>query len=122
MHNLPLCNFEIIQNMKEDTLLINTLNNNNQQCLIYRTLDVKEEEQKLNDIIRNRNKNIKIILYGKNSHDVSIYKKYKQLKDLGLYNIFIYSGGLFEWLLLQDVYGSELFPTTNNEIDILKFK
>lgn len=122
MHNLPLCNFEIIQNMKEDTLLINTLNNNNQQCLIYRTLDVKEEEQKLNDIIRNRNKNIKIILYGKNSHDVSIYKKYKQLKDLGLYNISIYSGGLFEWLLLQDVYGSELFPTTNNEIDILKFK
>jgi hypothetical protein len=25
-------------------------------------------------------------------------------------------------LLLQDVYGNDLFPTTSNELDILKYK
>jgi hypothetical protein len=34
----------------------------------------------------------------------------------------VYFGGMFEWLLLQDVYGSDSFPTTSKEIDILKFK
>jgi len=29
---------------------------------------------------------------------------------------------LFEWLLLQDIYGSEEFPTTSHELDILKYK
>jgi ubiquinone/menaquinone biosynthesis C-methylase UbiE len=33
-------------------------------------------------------------------------------------------GGLFEWLLLHDIYGKELFPIINNNgkknIDILK--
>ena len=31
-------------------------------------------------------------------------------------------GGLFEWLLLQDMYGSDEFPTTNKELDVLKYK
>jgi hypothetical protein len=31
-------------------------------------------------------------------------------------------GGIFEWLLLQDIYGKELFPTTKKEADLLKFK
>ena len=29
---------------------------------------------------------------------------------------------MFEWLLLQDIYGNELFPTTSKELDILKYK
>ena len=37
-------------------------------------------------------------------------------------NVYIYPGGLFEWLLLQDIYGSEDFPTTIVERDHLKFK
>ena len=37
-------------------------------------------------------------------------------------NVFIYSGGMFEWLCLQDIYGNELFPTTKKELDILKYK
>jgi len=36
--------------------------------------------------------------------------------------VYIYSGGLFEWLLLQDIYGSDLFPTTNDKVDFLKYK
>jgi len=34
----------------------------------------------------------------------------------------MYTGGLFEWLLLQDIYGKTEFPTTTNIIDLLKYK
>jgi hypothetical protein len=36
--------------------------------------------------------------------------------------LYVYIGGLFEWLLLQDIYGDEEFPTTAKIIDILKYK
>jgi hypothetical protein len=29
---------------------------------------------------------------------------------------------MFEWLLLQDIYGKELFPTTKKELDLLRYK
>jgi hypothetical protein len=67
-------------------------------------------------------KGIRIIIYGKNSNDEKIYKKYQQLVSLGFTNVYVYVGGMFEWLLLQDIYGGELFPTTSNELDILKYK
>ena len=60
--------------------------------------------------------------YGRNTNDDRIINKYKQLMGLGFLNIFIYPGGLFEWLCLQDIYGFEQFPTTKRELDILKFK
>ena len=31
-------------------------------------------------------------------------------------------GGLFEWLLLQDIYGNDYFKTTTIENDFLKYK
>jgi hypothetical protein len=31
-------------------------------------------------------------------------------------------GGLFEWLMLQDIYGYDEFPTTKKELDFLKYK
>ena len=65
---------------------------------------------------------IKIIIYGKNSNDETPIKKCEQLLELGFSNIYIYAGGLFEWLLLQDIYGSELFPTTTKQNDLLKYK
>jgi len=51
-----------------------------------------------------------------------VYKKYDQLVKLGFSNVFIYLGGLFEWLMLQDIYGYDEFPTTKKELDILKYK
>ena len=54
--------------------------------------------------------------------DKSIVKKTEQLVDLGFTNIFIYVGGLFEWLLLQDIYGKDNFPTIGDELELLKFK
>ena len=46
-----------------------------------------------------------IIIYGKNSIDITAENKYNQIKSLGFMNVLLYSGGLFEWLLLQDIYG-----------------
>ena len=54
--------------------------------------------------------------------DASTTKKYEQLISLGLKNVYVYGGGLFEWLLLQDIYGDESFPTTSKDLDILKYR
>ena len=104
-----------------DYLLINTLPNYQQDCLIYNTINCSSEEQIINNLLSN-DINKSIIIYGKNSNDETVYKKYKQLIDLGFINVYIYLGGLFEWLLLQDIYGRDLFKTTKNELDILKYK
>lgn len=102
-------------------LIINTLEAHQQSCLISGTLNIESEVEVLNAELK-KNKDIQIIIYGMNSSDPSCAKKYEQLIKLGFYNTYIYSGGIFEWLLLQDVYGSELFPTTATKVDILKYK
>lgn len=103
-------------------LLINTLDENCQDCLIYGTLNINEEEIFINNLIKNAEKNKNIIIYGRNSNDEKLQKKYSQLISLGFYNVYIYNGGLFEWLLMQDIYGDYEFPTTKKELDILKYK
>jgi len=118
-------NFEDIQyslSQKDAILIINTLSENEQECIIPMTITPEKEINIINTLLRNGNKNIKIIIYGKNCNDDKIYKKYQQLQSLGFYNIYLYVGGLFEWLMLQDIYGEKEFPTSRKELDILKFK
>ena len=118
-------NFEDIQfllNSSEKYILINTLQENEQDCLLPNTILPEKEIAIINSLMNNCSKSIKIIIYGKNCNDDNIYKKYNQLQNLGFYNSYIYTGGLFEWLLLQDIYGEKEFPTTKKELDILKFK
>ena len=100
-------------------LLINTLDPSDQGCLVKETLPIAQEVETINKL---QKKNTHIIIYGRNANDESISKKYTQLLSLGFTNIYIYPGGLFEWLCLQDIYGFEDFPTTKEERDILKFK
>jgi hypothetical protein len=121
--SIKVINFEDMQFCikDENTLIINTLDEHNQGCLILGTLDIKKEIQILNNQL-NKDRSIKIIIYGINSTDNSPIKKYEQLIGLGFYNVYIYRGGLFEWLLLQDIYGKEHFKTTSSELDILKYK
>lgn len=102
--------------------IINTLSAENQECLIKNTLSIQNEIYIFDNYIKEQKFNIKIIIYGSNSCDVSVDKKYKQLTEIGFNNIYIYTGGLFEWLLLQDIYGKNEFPTTSNIIDILKYR
>jgi len=103
--------------------MINILNNEDQELLILNTLDCKKEEETINHYLK-KNKNIKIVIYGKNGYEEKLISKYNQLINLGFKNVFIYLGGLFEWVLLQEVYGYEQFPTTIKQkcVDILKYK
>ena len=106
-------NYEDIQYViknSENHILINTLN------------DGDKEVELINKLIKIGNKQLKIIIYGRNCNDEKLYAKYNQLCSLGFYNVYIYMGGLFEWLMLQDIYGVSEFPTTKKELDILKYK
>ena len=118
-------NYEDVQYViknPEANMLINTLGENEQNCLIINNVNFKNEEGLINKFLKTGNKQVKLIIYGRNCNDEKIYTKYNQLTSLGFYNVYIYSGGLFEWLMLQDIYGSEEFPTTKKELDILKYK
>jgi hypothetical protein len=106
----------------QDYILINTLNEGEQECLIPNTVSFQKEELLINKLLKTGNKNVKIIIYGKNCNDEKIDLKYNQLTSLGFYNVFMYTGGLFEWLMLQDIYGDKEFPTTKKELDFLKYK
>ena len=66
--------------------------------------------------------NVMIIVYGKNSNDITILHKYEQLVKLGFTNVHIYTGGIFEWMLLHEIYGKDLFKITRYEIDILRYR
>jgi len=117
-------NYEDMQTViknPEVYLIINTMSPSDQKCLIINTTIAEEEEPLINKYLKD-NKNIRIIIYGKNCNDESVQKKYQQLLSLGFYNIFVYNGGMFEWLLMQDIYGKDLFPTTKKEVDLLKYK
>jgi len=117
-------NFEDMQTVIKNTegyLIINTLPLCEQQCLIVNTTLAIDEEKIINRCIK-ENKSIRIIIYGKNCNDETIDKKYQQLYSIGFYNIWVYSGGMFEWLMLQDIYGKDMFQTTKQELDILKYK
>lgn len=109
-----------IYNSGEIILLINTLAYDKQDCLIKNTINASNEEELINKYLKN-NKAIKILIYGENSSDNKVIDKYNQLYKLGFVKIYVYLGGMFEWLLLQDIYGDEEFPTTSKIIDILKY-
>lgn len=123
MGNTPTkkINFEDVLYAQKDAILISTLPNNKQNCLIQETIPYHEEEDVINSLLDTEPKKT-IIIYGENSNDEKIYSKYKQLISLGFVNVFIYTGGLFEWMLLGDIYGKENFKTTSEELDILKFR
>ena len=124
--NYKKVNFEYIQyalHHPNECIIINTLSAIDQNVLIAGTIDAFSEEKIVNEMIHTIDIPDKhVIIYGKNANDDSTYKKYKQLRNLGITDISIYSGGLFEWLLLQDIYGFKTFPTTSKIMDILKYK
>ena len=98
-------------------LLISTLDASKQEHIIKNTISAQEEEAKINEIISGKNddaEDIILVVYGKHATDEKVITKYNQLKSLGFSTVLVYPGGVFEWLMLQDIYGSELFPTNKN--------
>ena len=119
--SIKYINFEFVQKNQPTCILINTLSAMDQSCLIVGTIPANDEETKINEYVCT-NKKIDIIIYGKNSTDMSPINKATQLRTLGFTNVSVYIGGLFEWLLLQDIYGKTEFKTTSHVLDILKYK
>jgi hypothetical protein len=132
----PIC-FDVVQdavnsnNNNNNIILISTLLSTAQECVIHGTKSPEEEERLINDLLEKQTDVNIIIVYGKNDRDTTVTKKIEQLKSLGLLGrikVKVYVGGLFEWLLLQEIYGSELFKTTTtdtdqgNAVDLLKYK
>lgn len=122
----------VIENKKINTntntneyIMINTMPETFQNNLIIGTVVSGLEESVINRILdQYEMKRVKVVLYGMNSTDESIEKKTEQLKTLGFSEIYIYSGGMFEWLLLQELYGPSEFPTTDKtkSVDIIKYR
>ena len=114
---------DVLYAIKNHCILINVLPPNEQSCLIYGTLAFEDEEKEINELLKNNIHDRIIIIYGKNNCDQNVEEKCKQLGDLGFSELHIYYGGLFEWLLLQDIYGNEFATTTTTQnIDLLKYR
>lgn len=111
----------IISNPKE-YVIVNTLPSNEQQCLIKNTISYQNEEKVINEYINQYDFTPKFVIYGKNTNDDTIETKAKQLLGLGFTDVYLYMGGIFEWLLVQDIYGDDEFPTTSKYLDILYYK
>lgn len=120
-NNIKIGFDDMLHSILNNYIIINTLSIDEQDYLIKGTLHANKELEIINNLLSS-NKKIKIIIYGKNSCDQSVIKKYEQLKSLGFENVFIYMGGIFEWMLLQDIYGDDNFPTTKKKLDILRYK
>lgn len=120
MGNTPIqrANFEDVQSAQETALLISVFATDEQSVLIAGTIRINDEVAAVEDALKRK---IPIIVYGRNVDDITAITKCAQLQSLGS-KPYLYAGGLFEWLLLQDVYGNELFPTTNITVDLLRYK
>jgi hypothetical protein len=103
-------------------VILSTMGIYDQDCLIRGTLSAGQEESIVNEML-NRYTSVKtVVVYGRHSADDTVDKKYTQLTTLGIANVLVYSGGLFEWLLLQDIYGEKEFPTTTKSPDLLRYR
>lgn len=126
-YNIKKIGFEDIKQLldvknKSNFIIINTLMPSEQNCLIQNTMDISLEEDTINKLLDEQQMKIKIIIYGKHCCDEKTEKKAKQLMNLGFREVYVYYGGLFEWLLLQDIYGYSEFPTTTKILDLLKYR
>ena len=128
IQGIPRIHFEELQDklsssQQIDFCLINTMEDSCQHCLIQHTIQISNEEESINQLLKKKHFKKQIILYGKNYHDPKVIRKYNQLIHLGFKDVCIFFGGMFEWLCLQEIYGKELFPITcSGVIDILKYK
>lgn len=113
-------------NVKYDkNILIHVMEEKDQSLLIKGTLTIEDEIKTLNSVLSaSKQGKTRIIIYGKNTDDyVKVMRRYKQLCGLG-FDACVYFGGLFEWLLLQEIYGISEFPIEKRgsaTADVLKF-
>jgi hypothetical protein len=105
-------------------VFIHTLSGTEQGVLIEGTLLAEEEEEWMERYLAGEMKEeYTFVVYGKNTCDQGPHKKRNQLRSLGISRVYVYVGGLFEWLLLQDIYGKKSFPTRGGTVkDLLAYR
>jgi hypothetical protein len=114
---------DMLFSIRHQWVIINTMDETRQDCLIANTIPASMEVMTINSIIQKREQyKTDIIIYGENACCPKLEQKAKSLISLGFPRVYIYMGGLFEWLLLGDIYGDDEFPTTKKELDILRYK
>lgn len=102
----------IMISLKNTHILIHVMEKEDQELLIKNTLLIDEEIERINSILSFRKMDVTIVIYGKNTDDISkVIGKYRKLCDMGFSNVYVYLGGLFEWLLLQEIYGNDEIKT-----------
>lgn len=117
------CNYEDIQRgiTEKNGILIHIMDND--AMLISGTTPIDKETVTINQLLNDREYDTNIIVYGKNTDDYErLVKKRSQLITLGFRRVWFYPGGLFEWSLLQDIFGMGQFPTTNVVRDIISYR
>jgi len=117
------CNYEDIQRgiVDKDGIMIHIMDND--EMLIVGTTSIDKETATMNQLLNDHEYDTHIIVYGKNTDDYErLVKKRGQLMTLGFRNVWFYPGGLFEWSLLQDIFGKSQFPTTNEVRDIIRYR
>ena len=120
-------NFQDMQELiktPQKVFIINTLPDHEQDCLICNTLPFHSEVSKINQCLNQRQSiNLPmLVVYGKNYADTTVSTKVKQLLALGFPQVYVYAGGLFEWLMMQDIFGVEEFPTTKKELNFIRYR
>lgn len=94
-----------------DVIVISTLAETFQGCLIPHTVACSHEEKCVNDVLERKKQGLyTVIVYGENHLDPTVERKCAQMRVMGFKSIYMYAGGMFEWLLLHEVYGGENFP------------
>jgi hypothetical protein len=115
----PTANYDDIRH--NQCLLIHIMED--ESILIDRTITIEKETAKINSLLAEHSYDTHIIVYGKNVDDYeALVQKQNQLLKLGFRNVWFYPGGLFEWILLRDVYGTRQFPTTADAKDLIKYR
>lgn len=120
-----IANFEDVQKfvLAADCVILNVMDAADQDTLILKTLSAEAEADVINRLIDEGEFDRKILVYGRNGGDVEkVLTKQRKLMNYGFVEVYVYLGGLFEWVLLQDIYGGELFRTTRSVADILRYK
>jgi len=108
---------DILVALKDKTryIFISTMPVDMQNALIPNTIPCSDEATTINRIMDEFNTaKYTLIVYGKNACDTDPSKKYEQLWNLGFSDIHIFPGGMFEYILLNDMYGEKLFPISGS--------
>lgn len=124
---------DILIALKDRTkyIFISTMPLELQNALIPNTIPCIDEAMTINRIIDEFSATKYIfIVYGKNACDDTSSKKYQQLRNLGFSNVHVFPGGMFEYILLNDMYGEKLFPISGSNgigipdkvVDIMEYR